>query len=324
MTIMASAHDGENGTLAQSSGTDEDLLSSVLRYVQLKGDRVFSTSLRGGFSVKLPKISACFHVIREGSALFAIGGQPPFRAEAGDVIFMPRASSHTLSDPICNEHDWVIFDVAAGAIPSLVEVGSGDVIASTISATFEFENANAVAPLLGILPDAVHIRRKDDNSAVLISDVAGFLVLEDVDREPGASLMISRVIDILVIRCIRSWVRNVDARQGWVGSLSDPRLSRVVAAIHKDPLGDWSVANLASIAGMSRSSFAERFQHIVGEPPLRYIQRWRLVMASELLQRSNNPVKDVARSVGYDSEAAFSRAYKAFFGRPPREARTEA
>jgi AraC-like DNA-binding protein len=178
--------------------------------------------------------------------------------------------------------------------------------------------------LLGLLPDSIHIAREADQSAVLIRDIAQFLVVEHAAREPGAALMISRLIDILIIRCIRTWAKSLGPRQGWIGALADARVSKAVAAIHHDPARSWSVEALASVAGMSRSRFAERFLATVGEPPLRYLHRWRLAMAFDLLRRSNLPVAEVAHAIGYESEAAFSRAYKTMFGTTPRDGRVAA
>ena len=167
----------------------------------------------------------------------------------------------------------------------------------------------------------IHIAKDADRSAVLIRDVAQFLVVEHAGREPGAALMISRVIDVLIIRCIRTWAKSLGPRQGWIGALADARVSRAVAAIHRDATRDWSVESLASVAGMSRSQFAELFVATVGEPPLRYLHRWRLAMAFDLLRSTNLPVGKVAHAAGYESEAAFSRAYKTMFGTSPRDER---
>jgi len=183
------------------------------------------------------------------------------------------------------------------------------------------DNKGGLSPLLGHLPDVIHIAKDTDRSALLIRDVAKFLVVEHVAQEPGVALMISRLIDVLIIRCIRTWAKSLGPRQGWIGALADARVSRAVAQIHRDPARNWSVEGLASVAGMSRSRFAELFLATVGEPPLRYLHRWRLAMAFDLLRRSNLPVGEIAHAIGYASEAAFSRAYKIMFGTTPRDGR---
>jgi AraC-like DNA-binding protein len=135
---------------------------------------------------------------------------------------------------------------------------------------------------------------------------------------PGASIMISRMVDVLVIRMMRIWVGTARPEdKGWLGALADPRISRALKTIHDDPFHRRTVAELASIAGMSRSAFAERFATLIGAAPLHYQSRWRLLLANEMLKRGDTRVSDVARRVGYDSDAAFSRAFKAQFGVPP-------
>jgi AraC-like DNA-binding protein len=132
--------------------------------------------------------------------------------------------------------------------------------------------------------------------------------------------MISRLIDVLVIRTLRTWAQSEQSdTQGWLGALSDARISRVLKAIHDEPFKDWSVLALARLAGMSRSSFAERFSTLVGEAPLHYQTRWRLTLAMNLLRQSDVRVSDAARHVGYHSDAAFSRAFKSQFGLAPSE-----
>ena len=120
--------------------------------------------------------------------------------------------------------------VASGATIPVIKHGQGSIAARTISATFQFENKGGVSPLLGLLPEVIHIAKDADQSALLIRDVAQFLPIEHAAQEPGAALMISRVIDVLIIRCIRTWAKSLGSRQGWVGALADARISRAVAA----------------------------------------------------------------------------------------------
>jgi AraC-like DNA-binding protein len=132
--------------------------------------------------------------------------------------------------------------------------------------------------------------------------------------------MISRLIDLMVIRSLRSWaMTEKTAGSGWLGALGDVRISRALKAIHDAPFRRWTVAELAETAAMSRSSFAERFGTLVGEAPLHYQNRWRLSLAVGMLQQPDARVNDVAHRVGYESEAAFSRAFKALLGYSPVE-----
>jgi transcriptional regulator GlxA family with amidase domain len=138
--------------------------------------------------------------------------------------------------------------------------------------------------------------------------------------QPGSALMISRLIDLVVIRALRTWVHRGHA-SSWLGGLADSRIARVLKSIHERPAEPLTIDALAAIAGMSRSSFSERFSALVGQSPLRYRNECRLTLARNLLAKGTLGVGEVASAVGYESEAAFSRAYKAFFGHPPRNAR---
>jgi transcriptional regulator GlxA family with amidase domain len=132
--------------------------------------------------------------------------------------------------------------------------------------------------------------------------------------------MISRLIDLLVIRTLRMWVSQQGDRLGWLSGLSDERVGRALNAMHLEPDRAWTVSALAETAMMSRSTFSDRFTAVVGLPPLRYLTRWRLTIAADLLRGGTLKVTEVAHGAGYGSEAAFSRAFKEEFGYPPRDA----
>jgi len=186
-----------------------------------------------------------------------------------------------------------------------------------IAGAFHFEST-AVPWVVSALPAVIHIAKSGGQTGGWLEGLAYFMMMEAQVVHPGSSVMISRLIDVLIIRVIRTWAQTKNASDtGWLGALGDPRISRALKAIHDEPFRKWSVADLANAAGMSRSSFAERFSSLVKEAPLSYQNRWRLTLAHGLLSQANARVGDVARQVGYDSEAAFSRAFKAQFGIPP-------
>lgn len=318
-------HDSNDGVLAPASDFEPpvDLLSDILKFVQLNGERVLTTEFRSGFNVEFRRGPASIHVVQEGQLRISVEDQTPLQLSAGDIVVLPHPARYRLSDggrPDAAMEAPLEIEASSANISSL-EHGRGAIAARTISATFRFENKGGVSPLLELLPPIIHIARDADQSAVLIRDVAQFVVGEHKTQEPGAALMISRLIDVLIIRCIRTWAKSLGAPQGWVGALADARVSRAVAAIHRDPARNWSVEALASVAGMSRSRFAQLFSATAGEPPLRYVHRWRLAMAFDLLRGSNLLVGEVAHAIGYESEAAFSRAYKAMFGTTPQDGR---
>ncbi len=324
--IALAPHDSNTGVLAPASDNQAptDLLSDILRFVQLRGERVFTTECGDGFNIVFQPSSACIHVVQEGAIDIYIEDEPPLRLSKGDVFVLPHPIRYALACPgrgwQQSGHEFPVD--GSGVKQDVLRDGAGPVTTKTLSATFQFENSGCLHPALSLLPNYIHIEKEIDQSAVLIRDVAQFLVYEKEAQEPGAALMISRVIDILVIRSIRSWSKSQGGRQGWIGALADARVSRALSAVHRNPSRPWSVGDLASIAGMSRSRFAEVFLAAVGEPPLRYVHGWRLTVASDLLRKSNMRIGDIARHVGYDSEAAFSRAFKAQYGLSPKQARS--
>ena len=155
--------------------------------------------------------------------------------------------------------------------------------------------------------------------------ILGVMADEVAQVQPGGDAVVSRLCDIVVIQAIRSWIeRDAAAQTGWLGALRDPQIGAAIAAIHSRPTEDWTVASLATEAAMSRSAFAARFTELVGEPAMRYVTRWRMLNALDLLETTDQTVAAVGRSVGYDSEAAFSRAFTRVVGSPPSVARTTA
>jgi AraC-like DNA-binding protein len=244
-------------------------------------------------------------------------------AVAGDLLVMPQGRGHLIGTPGAEP-------VAAGEVLRAqlrgdnlaIRHGGDGPLTRLVTGAFRFEGDN-MPSMLAVLPSVIHIPsavRTED--AGWLEGIAQYLLAEARTPHPGASLMISRLIDVLVIRAMRIWVRTAPPEnRGWLGALADARISRALSAIHDAPFRRWTVAELAGIAGMSRSSFADRFASLIGAAPLHYQTRWRLLLANEMLKRIDTRVSDVARRIGYDSDAAFSRAFKAQFGFPPARVR---
>jgi hypothetical protein len=160
-------------------------------------------------------------VIQDGELHLSIVGRAPLALSAGDIVVLPHPARYRLSDGSRPDAGLdAPLEIEAADIPVL-EHGQGAVAVRTISATFQFESKGGVSPLLGLLPDVIHIARDADQSAVLIRDVARFLVVEHAAREPGAALMISRVIDILIIRCIRTWAKSLGPGLADIAAVQD-------------------------------------------------------------------------------------------------------
>ncbi|KAA3441679.1 AraC family transcriptional regulator [Mesorhizobium sp. SARCC-RB16n] len=274
---------------ASHTGVTGDLLSHVLAQIRLTGDQVFSRTLAKAEQLDLDERQAHIVVVTAGALHMESEDQAPVVIDAGDLVLLPRG-------------------------PGGLRLVASHPHVAIVACRFWFD-PDSLRGMIFALPQCIHIRHAQ--GAGWIDGMLPFLMIETSDAQPGAALMISRIIDLMVIRTLRSWVHEGHAT-GWLGGLSDARIARSLKAIHERPLQRWSINELAGKAGMSRSSFCERFAALVGRSPLRYQNEWRLGLARDLLARRDARVGEIGLRIGYESEAAFSRAYKQFFGHSPR------
>jgi AraC-like DNA-binding protein len=172
--------------------------------------------------------------------------------------------------------------------------------------------------LIDALPPVIHIEASRSTRNDWMRATLELLADETREVGPGSDAVVSRLCDIVVIQAIRTWIeRDPAARSGWLGALHDEQIGAAIARIHADPGRDWTVGSLAAEVAMSRSSFAARFTTLVGEPAMSYVTRWRMVVAADRLATGNASVAAVASDVGYESEAAFNRAFKRVIGSTP-------
>lgn len=267
-----------------------DLLSQVLAQIRLTGDRVYCATQAEGQRLELDDKSSHICVLQKGQLCIEdVNGQTHL-IEQGDILLLPHAPTS--------------LTIITSRGPALLVI-----------CRFWFD-ASSFQAMLFALPRLIHVKQAD--ASAWSEGILHFMLIEANDTQPGGALMVSRLIDLTVIRILRSWVQHGMA-SGWLGGLSDARIARTLKAIHEKPGYQWRVEALAAIAGMSRSSFCNRFNALVGRSPLRYQNEWRLTLAKTMLARNDSRIGEVGFAVGYESEASFSRAYKAYFGRSPRD-----
>ncbi len=266
-----------------------DLLSQVLAQIRLTGDRVYPCSLEPEGSLDLKPGAAHICIVTEGALRIEGVESEPAVIDTGDLLMLPRGAGN--------------LRLSASGVP-----------AAMVVCRFRFD-PESLRGMLSALPERIHIRQAE--AAGWLEGIVHFLMIEAGDIQPGAALMVSRLIDLVVIRALRTWIHQGPA-SGWLGGLADGRIASALKAIHERPMQRWSIETLAARAGMSRSSFCERFNALVGRSPLRYQNEWRLALARDLLIKRGARVGEIGFSIGYESEAAFSRAYKALFGHSPR------
>jgi len=325
-----SDHSADAGFHARSSGAASelgmgaargDVLSEVLTLIRLRGELIYTARLGGSWGIRFPPGPAHFHYVERGAAWVTPAGAEPVRIAEGDVVLLPQGLGHVLGDRegAPAEEIGVLASDYYDHESFVLRQGEGEPDCVLFSGFFSF--GSSLPAIMSALPPLIHLPRSEGGPPPWLTMISSFLVEETQAFSPGSLLMISRLIELLVIRMLRSWVASEANRIGWLRGLGEERIGRALSAIHADPFRRWTVPELAEIAAMSRSTFAEKFAATVGEPPLHYLARWRLTIAADLLRSGGMKVTEVAQQVGYSSDAAFSRAFKVHFGYAPSDAR---
>jgi AraC family transcriptional regulator, alkane utilization regulator len=306
-----------------------DALTEVLNSVRVSSTVYCPIEIGAPWGLHIVEESgASFCILTSGSAFLEIEElNIRQRLVAGDFIIITRKCACTLADSpqseITDLQEWLQLHHPRPDGTYKVE-GSGETT-HFIGGKFVFENQES-HPLLKVLPPFLHFSGKagstgDDSKLVdWFGTTLEFISSEVAAREPGSETIITRLSDILFIQAVRAYANSVsytDGQPNWFAAAKDPQIGEAIANIHRMPQTPWTVDQLASVSRMSRSSFAGRFTKLVGEPPLRYLSRWRMHKAIELIQESRLTTAEIASLVGYESEAAFSKAFKKWNGKGP-------
>ena len=293
----------------------QDPLSDVLELIRVRGNTVFSCAATAPFGIRFPPGKPRLHIIRSGSVTIAVDGiDAPFVAAQGDLVLLVHAHGHAISDRPGREAR-PLFDLARHDFdPERLVLGSGETV--WLCGDFGFDGLLA-RRLLSVLPPVIVLKGLRDRPFEWLELSCRFILDEALAARSGSVAMISRLLDVIFMQVLRTWASNGEVGRGWLSGAIDQRVNRAMSAIHADPAHDWTVARLAELASLSRSAFAGRFLGIVGQPPMAYLAAWRLDRAAEMLRYGRWPISEVADRVGYTSQAAFSRAFKAQFAMSP-------
>lgn len=299
-----------------------DPLTEALQFLRMEGIFYCHSELTAPWSLSLPPMPGCvwFHVVTAGECLLVGSSGEPHALRTGDLVLLPHGAGHSAADDPTIEpapvmelpHDYLSENYA------ILRHGGGGERVDLICGAVRLAHP-AARNLLTMLPELIHVDPSTDQRALeWLPALLGMIGAESAAPRPGSEAVVTRLCDILVISAIRSWLdADPAARTGWLGALQDPQIGPAVASIHRQPGRDWTVADLAATAAMSRSAFSARFTELVGEGPMHYVTRWRMHVATDLLCDEQLTVAAVAERLGYASEAAFSRAYKRTTGTPP-------
>ena len=301
-----------------------DVLSDILASLRLTGGVVIDGQMRGDFCLlssftpeqcapffPCPETLIGYHYVRSGSLIVEVDGVPPVHCQAGEVAILPRNDPHYLASrrglpPLdASEVTWVtdrVHHIACGNGPETTELWCG----------FLGTAKSSAHPLLDALPPVLKVDIKTSQEDWLESS------LRFVAEEVPTPDVVSRLAESFVVQAIREYLASLPpGASGWLGGLLDPAVAKALSIIHTRYAEDLDVEMLAREAGVSRSVLGERFAELLGEPPMRYCAGWRMRVAANMLRDGRQNTANVAYSVGFNSEAAFNRAFKREFGEPP-------
>lgn len=301
-----------------------DPLGEALHLLRLEGTLYCQSQLSAPWGIDVPELAPqlSFVVMTQGRGWLLVDGNAPHRLEPGALTLIPHGVRHRLvSEPGVDAVP--LFDLPIQRVSERFErvtIDGGGAVSLATYGVMRFEHG-AAARLIAELPALVHVFPGAEEAGWMQSTLR-LIEREATALRAGGETVITRLADILVIQALRAWLDSApEARQGWFAALRDPRLGRAVALIHREPERAMDVPFLARHAGMSRSVFCSRFTELVGEPPMRYLNRWRLDVARSKLRRSHVSVAEVAEQTGYQSDVAFCRAFKREFGVTPASVR---
>ena len=261
-----------------------------------------------------------FHVLTDGECLAKLPADPEVvRLRRGDLIMFPRSDGHLIGSdlhltPVPMQ---VLLQPAVGGDPSRVSHG-GAGARTRLVCGYVVCDKWLCRPLLGALPAMLHVSLGEEGAGSWLIEPLRRGAEVSRARSPGGEAVLSKLSELVFVEAIRRYISALpDDQHSWLAGVRDPIVGRALALLHASPARPWTMDDLAREAATSRSVLGERFTAMVAEPPMQYLTRWRLALAAKSLGKEHEQVARIAKRVGYDSEAAFNRAFKREFGMPP-------
>jgi AraC-like DNA-binding protein len=312
-----------------------DTLSDVLKTVRLTGAAYFDVAAQEPWSVHspardliLPRILPgadhliAYHVVTAGRCFARLAEGEAMALEAGEVVVFTNADPHIMSSSAelrAEPPTADMIDIAgAGLLPFPVNLLNGGAVSARLVCGYLACDAKPFNPLLEALPPMLKSGDPRHNDSGWLGQFIHFAVAEVAEKRAGSESVLTKLSELMFIDVVRRYIEALPPQNaGWLAGLRDPMVGKALALIHSRPSFNWTIDGLARQCGTSRTVMAERFVQFVGVPPMHYLANWRMQVASEMLNRGNLNMATIAAEIGYESEAAFSRAFKKMMGLPP-------
>ncbi|MEH0167052.1 AraC family transcriptional regulator [Roseateles microcysteis] len=308
-----------------------DALSQTLRVVRLVGAIFLHGRFTAPWCYQAPHADSAaphleptaervviFHMITEGECWVEIGDAAPQRLVAGDVVVFPQGDAHRMgSAPGLPPAAGARLDEVLARRPRLLDYGGGGATTKLVCGYLACD-ARLARMLLAGLPPLLKVSVRGSDAGLWLESSVRYALVEARSPRPGGQGLLAKLAEVLFIEVLRIYMLEQSSQHtGWLAGVNDRIVGAALRALHAEPARCWTLEELARTAGTSRSVLAERFAQLVGQAPMQYLAQWRMLLASNLLARSNAPLAQIAEEVGYQTDTAFSRAFRREYGMPP-------
>jgi AraC-like DNA-binding protein len=315
-----------------------DVLSEVLKVVRLKGAMFYNGEFSAPWSLRSPPSRTfapyvatgaehviIYHLLTEGRAFVRLGDGERVALGAGEIVVFPHGDAHIIENGATAQTTDLEPELARilyqGLAPS--RLGGGGELTRFVCGYMACEPRLSQVFLSG-LPPVFKVRIRDDASGRWLENSIRFSVNQADTPRAGGEAILAKLSEVLFVETLRGYIADLPPEQtGWLAGARDSEVGKTLALIHRNPAHPWTLSALAKEVGASRSVLAERFRYYLNEPPMSYLTRWRLQLGGQMLSSTSYTVAQIAAEVGYESEAAFNRAFKREFTIPPARFRSQ-
>jgi len=316
-----------------------DAFSEILSGVKLNGAVFFSAEFSAPWGFTTPasnKIAAdldpgaahlvLYHFVIDGGALASLVDGPSMELQPGDVVIFPHGHPHHMTSVSGAMPPFPNYGISAKIksrdLTTLRAGGGGDT--SRFVCGYMTCDPHLSRPILSGLPPVFKVNIRTDRSGQWLENSILHLVEEAASGRIGSDAMLAKLSEAMFVDTLRRYVATLPEQQtGWLAGARDPVVGKSLGLLHSRMAHPWTIADLADEVGISRSALVERFTRYLSQPPIAYLTRWRLQVAARSLEKTSRGIAEIAADVGYESEAAFNRAFKREFGQPPGRYRSD-